>query len=433
VALALGCRVAPRSIFHRKNYFYPDLPKGYQISQYDIPLGSGGSLADVRIHRVHLEEDAAKLSHVGDTGRIHGSGASLVDFNRGGTPLVEIVTEPDIRSGAEAREWLQLLRTTLRQLGVSDVNMEEGSLRCDANISVRRPGTEPLGTKTELKNMNSFRFIERGIAAEVKRQVGLLEGGGEVMQETLHFDPATGSLTSLRSKEYAHDYRYFPEPDLVPLAPSQAQIEEARGRLPELPGARRDRYASELGLAPDDAAQLAFDAELGAFFERAAELAVAPARDDPAREHIRKEAIAQLESAIAALPIAYRVPIILKEIVGLSVNEVAIAAGIPPGTVKSHLHRGRLMLRRWLEGVLPRKPVPAPEYSRQVCLDLLHAKQNALDCGRPFPVGDEVVSERCLAVFESLDFVLEACADVGRGALPPELARTLERTLAEGA
>jgi len=162
----------------------------------------------------------------------------------------------------------------------------------------------------------------------------------------------------------------------------------------------------------------------------AAELAVAPARDDPAREHIRKEAIAQLESAIAALPIAYRVPIILKEIVGLSVNEVAIAAGIPPGTVKSHLHRGRLMLRRWLEGVLPRKPVPAPEYSRQVCLDLLHAKQNALDCGRPFPVGDEVVSERCLAVFESLDFVLEACADVGRGALPPELARTLERTLA---
>jgi aspartyl-tRNA(Asn)/glutamyl-tRNA(Gln) amidotransferase subunit B len=274
VALALGCRVAPRSIFHRKNYFYPDLPKGYQISQYDIPLGSGGSLADVRIHRVHLEEDAAKLSHVGDTGRIHGSGASLVDFNRGGTPLVEIVTEPDIRSGAEAREWLQLLRTTLRQLGVSDVNMEEGSLRCDANISVRRPGTEPLGTKTELKNMNSFRFIERGIAAEVKRQVGLLEGGGEVMQETLHFDPATGSLTSLRSKEYAHDYRYFPEPDLVPLAPSQAQIEEARERLPELPGARRDRYASELGLAPDDAAQLAFDAELGAFFERAAELAV---------------------------------------------------------------------------------------------------------------------------------------------------------------
>jgi aspartyl-tRNA(Asn)/glutamyl-tRNA(Gln) amidotransferase subunit B len=274
VALALGCDVAPRSIFHRKNYFYPDLPKGYQISQYDIPLGSGGSLGEIRIHRVHLEEDAAKLSHVGDSGRIHGSGASLVDFNRGGTPLVEIVTEPDIRSGAEARDWLQLLRTTLRQLGVSDVNMEEGSLRCDANISVRPAGSEALGTKTELKNMNSFRFIERGIAAEVERQVKLLEGGGEVAQETLHFDPGSGSLTSLRSKEYAHDYRYLPEPDLVPLAPSRAEIDLAREELPELPAARRDRYASELGLAPDDAAQLAYDAELGAFFERAADLAV---------------------------------------------------------------------------------------------------------------------------------------------------------------
>ena len=227
IGLALGCEIAPRSIFHRKNYFYPDLPKGYQISQYDIPLASGGAVGEVRIHRVHLEEDAAKLSHVGESGRIHGSGASLVDFNRGGTPLAEIVTEPDIRTGAQAREWLQLLRTTMRQLGVSDVNMEEGSLRCDANISVRPAGTETLGTKTELKNMNSFRFIERGIAAEIERQIALLEGGGEVSQETLHFDPASGSLTPLRSKELAHDYRYLPEPDLVPLAPSAEQIEAA--------------------------------------------------------------------------------------------------------------------------------------------------------------------------------------------------------------
>ncbi|MDX6632462.1 MAG: aspartyl-tRNA(Asn)/glutamyl-tRNA(Gln) amidotransferase subunit, partial [Solirubrobacterales bacterium] len=181
IALALGCEVAPRSIFHRKNYFYPDLPKGYQISQYDTPLASGGRLGDVRIHRVHLEEDAAKLIHVGESGRIHGSGASLVDFNRGGTPLVEIVTEPDVRGAAEAREWAQLLRETVRQLGVSDVNMEEGSLRCDANVSIRPAGSEELGTKTELKNMNSFRFLERGITAELERQRSLVDGGESVV------------------------------------------------------------------------------------------------------------------------------------------------------------------------------------------------------------------------------------------------------------
>jgi aspartyl-tRNA(Asn)/glutamyl-tRNA(Gln) amidotransferase subunit B len=269
VALALGCEIAPRSIFHRKNYFYPDLPKGYQISQFDIPLGSGGSLGDVRIHRVHLEEDAAKLSHVGESGRIHGSGASLVDFNRGGTPLVEIVTEPDLRDPAAAREWLGLLRTTLRQLGVSDVNMEEGSLRCDANVSIRPAGSETLGTKTELKNMNSFRYLERGIEAEIARQRRIADEGGTIEQQTLHFDPASGSLTSLRSKEESHDYRYFPEPDLVPLAPDPAQVEAARAALPELPAQRRDRLREELGLSEDVAAQLAFDAELGDFFERA--------------------------------------------------------------------------------------------------------------------------------------------------------------------
>jgi aspartyl-tRNA(Asn)/glutamyl-tRNA(Gln) amidotransferase subunit B len=267
IAAALGCEVAPRSIFHRKNYFYPDLPKGYQISQYDIPLASGGRLGEVRIHRVHLEEDAAKLIHVGESGRIHGSGASLVDFNRGGTPLVEIVTEPDLRSAADAREWAQLLRTTMRQLGVSDVNMEEGSLRVDANVSVRRTGSEGLGTKAELKNMNSFRFLERGIEAEVARQVELLESGRGVVQETLHFDPRTGSLTALRSKEYAHDYRYFPEPDLVPLAPTDQMLREAAESLPELPATRRQRYREDLGLADDAAAQLAFDAELGGYFE----------------------------------------------------------------------------------------------------------------------------------------------------------------------
>jgi aspartyl-tRNA(Asn)/glutamyl-tRNA(Gln) amidotransferase subunit B len=268
IAAALESEVAQRSIFHRKNYFYPDNPKGYQISQYDIPLARGGRLGDVRIHRVHLEEDAAKMVHLGESGRIHGSGASLVDFNRGGTPLVEIVTEPDIRSAAAAREWAQLLRTTVRQLGVSDVNMEEGSLRCDANVSVRPEGDGELGTKAELKNMNSFRFLERGIEAEIDRQVALLEAGSSVVQETMHFDPATGSLTPLRSKEEAHDYRYFPEPDLVPLAPTEEMLAAARDALPELPEARLERYEAELRLSGATARQLAFDADLAEYFER---------------------------------------------------------------------------------------------------------------------------------------------------------------------
>ncbi|MGI8727791.1 MAG: Asp-tRNA(Asn)/Glu-tRNA(Gln) amidotransferase subunit GatB [Solirubrobacterales bacterium] len=277
IAVALGCEIAPRSIFHRKNYFYPDLPKGYQISQYDIPICSGGRLGEIRVHRAHLEEDAAKLTHIGESGRIHGSGASTVDYNRGGTPLVEIVTEPDIRDAATARQWLTLLRTTLRQLGVSDVNMDEGSLRCDANISVRLRGQTELGTKTELKNMNSFRFIERGIEAEIDRQIGIVEAGGEVDQATMHYDPQSGSLTLLRSKEEAHDYRYFPEPDLVPIEPAPELIERIRADLPELPAARRERYRADLGLGEDDATQLAFDAELGAFFEDAAARAEASA------------------------------------------------------------------------------------------------------------------------------------------------------------
>jgi aspartyl-tRNA(Asn)/glutamyl-tRNA(Gln) amidotransferase subunit B len=278
IAAALECEVASRSIFHRKNYFYPDLSKGYQISQYDEPLAVNGRLGDVRIHRAHLEEDAAKMIHVGESGRIHGSGTSLVDFNRGGTPLVEIVTEPDLRSAHQAREWAQLLRTTIRQLGVSDVNMEEGSLRVDANVSIRPSGSDQLGTKTELKNMNSFRFLERGIEAELERQRGLLENGEEVVQDTLHFHPEDGSLTPLRSKEYAHDYRYFPEPDLVPVAPSAEMLREARESLPELPAHRRERYL-EVGLSEEAATMLAYQAEYGEYFERA----VASADGAPAK------------------------------------------------------------------------------------------------------------------------------------------------------
>ncbi len=272
IGLALECEIAPWSIFHRKNYFYPDSPKAYQISQYDIPICGAGRLGEVRIHRAHLEEDAAKTIHVGSSGRIHGSDASLVDFNRGGTPLVEIVTEPDLRGAAEAAEWARLLRETVRQLGVSDVNREEGSLRVDANVSVRPAGSSELGTKTELKNMNSFRFLQRGIEAELARQRAVVEAGGRIEQETLHFDPRTGDLTPLRSKEEAHDYRYFPEPDLVPLAPTEEMLREAREALPELPAARIERYEG-LGLPHDVALTLATDPRTAGYFENVVEVA----------------------------------------------------------------------------------------------------------------------------------------------------------------
>jgi aspartyl-tRNA(Asn)/glutamyl-tRNA(Gln) amidotransferase subunit B len=277
IGLAFGCEIADRSLFHRKNYFYPDSPKGYQISQYDVPLCLGGQVGDVRIHRVHLEEDAAKLNHIGASGRIHGADRSWVDFNRCGTPLVEIVTEPDLRSSEHARDWLRLLRSTLRVLGVSDVNMEEGSLRCDANVSVRPVGSTEYGTKTELKNMNSFRFLERGVRAEIDRQIGILNAGDAVVQETLHFDPQSGNLTPLRSKEEAHDYRYFPEPDLVPLLATTEMVEAARADLPELPADRAQRFERDLGLSAESARLLGFRTELGDYFERA----LAADGDDP--------------------------------------------------------------------------------------------------------------------------------------------------------
>jgi aspartyl-tRNA(Asn)/glutamyl-tRNA(Gln) amidotransferase subunit B len=269
IGLALGCEIAERSLFHRKNYFYPDSPKGYQISQYDVPLCRGGQLGEIRIHRVHLEEDAAKLVHLGSSGRIHGSDRSIVDFNRGGTPLVEIVTEPDFRSPEQVRDWLTLLRGTLKALGVSDVNMDEGSLRCDANVSVRPVGSTELGTKTELKNMNSFRFLKSGVQAEIERQIKLLGSGEAVVQETLHFDPVSGDLTPLRSKEEAHDYRYFPEPDLVPLVVTEEMLAAARDALPELPAARAERLQRDLGLSADRARYLGFRTELADYYELA--------------------------------------------------------------------------------------------------------------------------------------------------------------------
>ncbi len=258
LGLALGCEVASHATFHRKNYFYPDNPKGYQISQYDEPLcvdgrvlapGPDGDNA-VGIVRAHLEEDAAKTVHVGGAeGRIQGAESSLVDFNRAGTPLVEIVTAPDLRSPEDAKRFLQLLRQIVVELGISDAEMEKGSLRFDVNVSVRPGDSSELRTRTELKNMNSFNFAAKGIEREIRRQIGIYESGGEVDQETLHFDPGNESAPPLRSKEEAQDYRYFPEPDLVPLEPDRELVERLRGALPELPPARIRRLEPEVGFA----------------------------------------------------------------------------------------------------------------------------------------------------------------------------------------
>jgi aspartyl-tRNA(Asn)/glutamyl-tRNA(Gln) amidotransferase subunit B len=257
LGLALECEIAAHAVFARKNYFYPDLPKGYQISQYDLPSCINGkvllSTAEgdrvIGIVRAHLEEDAAKTVHVGGrSGRIGGADASLVDYNRGGTPLVEIVTAPDIRSAEEAKRFLQLLRQTIVELGISDAEMEKGTLRVDANVSVRPAGSDELRTRTEIKNMNSFNFIARGIDAEVERQIAVWESGGEVDQQTYDFDAATGTLTARRSKEEADDYRYFPEPDLVPVEPPAELVAALRAELPESPAARIRRIEPSLDL-----------------------------------------------------------------------------------------------------------------------------------------------------------------------------------------
>jgi aspartyl-tRNA(Asn)/glutamyl-tRNA(Gln) amidotransferase subunit B len=349
IAMAFECDIAPRSIFHRKNYFYPDLPKGYQISQYDLPLGRNGRLGDVRIHRVHLEEDAAKLVHAGASGRIHGAQTSVVDFNRGGTPLVEIVTEPDLRSPGEAADFGRLLQATLRRMGVSDVNMEEGSLRVDANVSIRPAGEATLGTKTELKNMNSFRFLERGITAEIARQEQVLSDGGRVEQETLHFDPQAGALSALRSKEEAHDYRYFPEPDLVPIAPTEAMLERARAALPELPASRAARLERDMELPAETAKLLAFRSELGDFFEAALsgdgtdprtlanwttnELTARIGDVDPAGTRLEPAAFARLVEMVAAKEVSASA--------GKEVLDVLVSEGGDPAAVVESRGLGR--------------------------------------------------------------------------------------------
>jgi len=260
LGLALDCEIAERAVFHRKQYFYPDNPKAYQISQYDEPLCARGQLTvptpngeiAIGITRAHLEEDAAKNVHVAESGRIHGATATLVDFNRCGTPLVEIVTEPDIHDAETAKRFLQLLRQTVVELGLSDAELEKGSMRFDVNVSVRPAGSDELRTRTELKNMNSFNFAAKGIEREIARQVRVYEEGGTVEQETLHFDPAHEESPPLRSKEEAQDYRYFPEPDLVPVQPPREVVERLRSELGELPGSRIRRIAEMLSFYDAD-------------------------------------------------------------------------------------------------------------------------------------------------------------------------------------
>ena len=281
LGLAISATIAPRSVFARKNYFYPDLPKGYQISQYELPIVANGSLEIVLedggtkrigITRAHLEEDAGKSLHEGI------AGMSGIDLNRAGTPLVEIVSEPDMRSAKEAVAYMKKVHTLVRYLEICDGNMQEGSFRCDANVSVRREGQHRFGTRAEIKNLNSFRFVERAINFEVSRQIDVLEGGGKVVQETRLYDPDKGETRSMRSKEEANDYRYFPDPDLLPLELDAAFVESVRATLPELPDQKAARFISQYGLPAYDAGVLTASRELADYYEEVVRLAPADAK-----------------------------------------------------------------------------------------------------------------------------------------------------------
>jgi aspartyl-tRNA(Asn)/glutamyl-tRNA(Gln) amidotransferase subunit B len=318
-ALALGCDIQPLSIFARKNYFYPDLPKGYQISQYERPLALGGGLdisvegrmKHVGLTRIHMEEDAGKSLHEGfpDSDR-----RTYIDYNRSGVALIEIVSEPDMRSAAEAAEFFERLRDILVWLGVNDGNMEEGSLRCDANVSVRPAGQERFGTKAEVKNLNSFRYVQKALEYEIERQIDLLEGGGRVVQETRLWDSAAGHTLSMRSKEEAHDYRYFPEPDLPPLVVDDARIAAVRGTMPELPEARRQRFVAAYGLPVYDAGVLTSSAGLADYFEK---VAAATANPKAASNWVMGELLRTMKERGAAIEQVPLTPAALAGLIGL--------------------------------------------------------------------------------------------------------------------
>jgi aspartyl-tRNA(Asn)/glutamyl-tRNA(Gln) amidotransferase subunit B len=334
-AQALNCRVNERSIFARKNYFYPDLPKGYQISQYDKPLAEGGWIEipvdgatkkKIGITRVHLEEDAGKSMH-----EVAGGDAdsSYIDLNRSGVPLIEIVSEPDISSPDEAYEYLTRLKEIILYTGVSDCNMEEGSLRCDANVSVRPRGQQKFGTKTEVKNVNSFRFIRQALEYEIERHIGVVDGGGAILQETRLYNPAEGRTYGMRSKEHAHDYRYFPEPDLLPLIVDSAWQARVHKNMPELPEARRRRMIAEYGLTEGDASTLSRTRTLADQFEEAARASRNPKR---VANLVQSELMGRLKAK--ALPIEQS-PISMK---GVAISADLVEAGTISGKILKELY-----------------------------------------------------------------------------------------------
>src|SRR6266571_6872189 len=341
-ALALNCTVQERSRFARKNYFYPDLPKGYQISQYELPLATngwleievGGAKKRIRITRLHLEEDAAKNLHEGFA---HSAEKAYIDYNRCGTPLSEIVSEPDIRSSEQAYAYLTTLRQIMLYTGVSDCNMEEGSLRCDANVSVRLHGSKEFGTKVEVKNLNSFRYLQKALEYEIERHIGVLESGGRLSQETRLWNQAEGRTVSMRSKEKAHDYRYFPEPDLLPVHISSAWREEVRRTLPELPAAKRARFISTYGITPYDAEVLTSTQALADYFEAAVK-AGAPGK--AAANWIQTEVLRGLKNSgkeITASPVS---PAALAELVKL-VESAKITGAVAKRVFATMFESGR--------------------------------------------------------------------------------------------
>jgi aspartyl-tRNA(Asn)/glutamyl-tRNA(Gln) amidotransferase subunit B len=355
-ALALGCEIHERSVFARKNYFYPDLPKGYQISQYEQPLATGGGITIhvngntrfVRLTRIHMEEDAGKSLHEGfpDSDR-----KTYLDYNRSGVPLIEIVSEPDMRSAEEAANFFETLRQLLVWLGVNDGNMDEGSLRCDANVSVRPLGTSALGTKAEIKNVNSFRYLEKAIVHEIGRHIDIIEHGGRVVQETRLFDAAQGRTYSMRSKEEAHDYRYFPEPDLPPLVVDRVRQEAIRAQLPELPEARRQRIVDEYHVPEYDAAILTQTRELADYFEATARAAGNP---KAASNWIMGEILRIMkERAVGIDGIAVR-PEALASLVGI----------VERGTISSTV--GKDVLAKMLDSGRPAEAIVAEEGLAQI-------------------------------------------------------------------